>query len=432
MAIGKPWRLVLRQTACGQEIGGLPHNYEALWHNCMVMIPRQIQPRVAQLLEQFPAVALLGPRQVGKTTLAMSLADSLGENALYLDLELPSDRAKLSDPELYLNQHEDRLVILDEIHRLPGLFETLRSLIDRRRRKGNRSRHFLLLGSASIDLLHQSAETLAGRIAYEELTPLSVSEVAGFATDAADRLWVRGGFPDSFLATSDDNSLRWRTAFIQTYLERDVPALGPRIPAETLRRYWQMLAHNQGQMLNAAQLASGLGVSGHTVARYLDIMVDLLLVRRLQPWATNAKKRLVRTPKVYVRDSGLLHALLDIRDHEALLGHPVVGASWEGMLIENILDALPENARPTFYRSAAGAEIDLVIEYSAKERWAIEIKRSISNPAPSKGFYVGSEDIRATRQIVLYPGDETFKLDAKTAVMSLRTLLPQLSQEQTA
>lgn len=355
---------------------------EIVWHNYMVMIQRLVQPKVAHLLEQFPAVALLGPRQVGKTTLALSLAETLGENALYLDLELPSDRAKLSDPELYLNQHEDRLVILDEIHRVPGIFETLRSLIDRRRRKGNRSRHFLLLGSASIDLLHQSAETLAGRIAYEELTPFSVAEVADSEPNAANRLWVRGGFPDSFLAASDENSLRWRTAFIQTYLERDVPVLGPRIPAETLRRYWQMLAHNQGQMLNAAQLASGLGVSGHTVARYLDIMVDLLLVRRLQPWATNAKKRLVRTPKVYVRDSGLLHALLDIRDMETLMGHPVVGASWEGMLIENILDTLPATARSTFYRSAAGAEIDLVIEFNAKERWAIEIKRSISNPAP--------------------------------------------------
>ncbi|CAN5675609.1 ATP-binding protein [soil metagenome] len=397
----------------------------------MVMIPRQLQPKVAQLLEQFPTVALLGPRQVGKTTLAMSLADSLGESALYLDLELPSDRAKLSDPELYLNQHEDRLVILDEIHRLPGLFETLRSLTDRRRRKGNRSRHFLLLGSASIDLLHQSAETLAGRIAYEELAPLSVAEVAGTATNAADRLWVRGGFPDSFLAASEEISFRWRTAFIQTYLERDVPALGPRIPAETLRRYWQMLAHNQGQMLNAAQLASGLGVSGHTVARYLDIMVDLLLVRRLQPWATNAKKRLVRTPKVYVRDSGLLHALLDIRDQEALLGHPVVGASWEGMLIENILDALPATVRPTFYRSAAGAEIDLVIEFSGKERWAIEIKRSLSNPGPSKGFYIGCEDIKATRQFVLYPGEERFKFDPKTEVMPLQNFLVELLWERT-
>jgi predicted AAA+ superfamily ATPase len=238
-----------------------------------------------------------------------------------------------------------------------------------------------------------------------------------------DRLWTRGGFPDSFLAPNDEASFTWRTAFIQTYLERDVPALGPRIPAETLRRYWQMLAHNQGQMLNAAQLASGLGVSGHTVARYLDIMVDLLLVRRLQPWAVNAKKRLVRTPKVYVRDSGLLHALLGIRNQEELLGHPVAGSSWEGLVIENILNALPPTARPTFYRTSAGAEIDLVIEFSAKERWAIEVKRSLASPAPSKGFYVGCADIKAARQIVVYPGNESFKLDAKTAVMPLSGLL---------
>jgi predicted AAA+ superfamily ATPase len=343
-------------------------------------------------------------------------------------LELPSARAKLTDPELYLSQHAERLVILDEIHRLPGIFETLRSLIDQRRRKGNRNCHFLLLGSASIDLLHQSAETLAGRIAYEELTPFSVREVAEAGVGSANQLWVRGGFPDSFLADSDQDSFTWRSAFIQTYLERDVPAIGPRIPAETLRRYWQMLAHNQGQMLNAAQLASGLGVSGHTVARYLDIMVDLLLVRRLQPWATNAKKRLVRTPKVYVRDSGLLHVLLGIRDQEELLGHPIVGASWEGMLIENILNALPATARPTFYRTSAGAEIDLVVEFSAKERWAIEVKRSLGNPAPSKGFYIGSEDIRATKQIVLYPGEERFRLDSNTEVMPLASLLYEISR----
>jgi predicted AAA+ superfamily ATPase len=230
------------------------------------------------------------------------------------------------------------------------------------------------------------------------------------------------------IADSDQDSFTWRSAFIQTYLERDVPAIGPRIPAETLRRYWQMLAHNQGQMLNAAQLASGLGVSGHTVARYLDIMVDLLLVRRLQPWATNAKKRLVRTPKVYVRDSGLLHVLLGIRDQEELLGHPIVGASWEGMLIENILNALPATARPTFYRTSAGAEIDLVVEFSAKERWAIEVKRSLGNPAPSKGFYIGSEDIRATKQIVLYPGEERFRLDSNTEVMPLASLLYEISR----
>jgi hypothetical protein len=387
------------------------------------MIARLAQPKLRKLLQQFPAVALLGPRQVGKTTLAHSLAEELGTQALYLDLELPSDRAKLAEPELYLAQHAERLVIFDEIHRLPGIFATLRSLIDQRRRKGKRNGQFLLLGSASIDLLQQSAETLAGRIAYEELTPFSVAEVADSGIGTADQLWVRGGFPDSFLADSDEDSFAWRSAFIQTYLERDVPALGPRIPAETLRRYWQMLAHNQGQMLNAAQLASGLGVSGHTVARYLDIMVDLLLVRRLQPWAANAKKRLVRTPKVYVRDSGLLHALLGIRNMEELLGHPVVGPSWEGMLIENILGTLPVTARTSFYRTSAGAEIDLVIEFSAKQRWAIEIKRSLGSPAPSKGFYNGCEDIKAARQIVLYPGEERFKLDKKTEVMPLQRFL---------
>ena len=387
------------------------------------MIARLAQPKLRKLLQQFPAVALLGPRQVGKTTLALSLAEELGEHAVYLDLELPSDRAKLAEPELYLAQHADRMVIFDEIHRLPGIFATLRSLIDQRRRKGKSNGQFLLLGSASIDLLQQSAETLAGRIAYEELTPFFVAEVVASGVGTPDQLWVRGGFPDSYLAASDEDSLRWRSAFIQTYLERDVPALGPRIPAETLRRYWQMLAHNQGQMLNAAQLANGLGVSGHTVARYLDIMVDLLLVRRLQPWAANAKKRLVRTPKVYVRDSGLLHALLGIRSMEEVLGHPVVGPSWEGMLIENILSALPATARTSFYRTSAGAEIDLVIEFNAKERWAIEIKRSLGNPAPSRGFYNGCEDIKATRQIVLYPGEERFRLDKKTEVMPLETLI---------
>jgi len=395
------------------------------------MIPRLAQPKLLELLKRFPSVALLGPRQVGKTTLALSLEQELGQQSLYLDLELPSDRAKLSDPELYLSQYEDRLVILDEIHRLPGIFQTLRGLIDRRRRKGRKTSQFLLLGSASIDLLHQSAETLAGRIAYLELTPFTVQEVAGHSRTASDDLWVRGGFPDSFLAQDDSASFEWRTAFIQTYLERDVPSLGPRIPAETLRRFWQMLAHNQGQMLNAAQLAGGLGVSGQTVARYLDIMVDLLLVRRLQPWSSNAKKRLVRSPKVYVRDSGLTHALLSIRNKEELLGHPIVGPSWEGMLIENILTLLPTSVHPWFYRTAVGAEIDLVLEFSPKKICAIEIKRSISNPAPSKGFYVGCEDLKASRRVVLYPGEETYRLDALTEVMPLGKLLDEVSGQDT-
>jgi len=390
------------------------------------MIPRVAKTRLLDLLQRFPAVALLGPRQAGKTTLALSLEEQLRPQALYLDLELPSDRAKLADPELYLSQHRDRLVILDEIHRLPDIFQTLRSLIDRRRRTGRKVSQFLLLGSASMDLMHQSAETLAGRIAYLELTPFTAAEVGGTSPSAPDALWLRGGFPESFLADDDEGSFEWRTAFIQTYLERDVPALGPRVPAETLRRFWQMLAHNQGQMFNGAQLAAGLGVSGHTIARYLDILVDLLLVRRLQPWASNARKRLVRSPKVYVRDSGLVHALLGIRTQEELFGHPIVGPSWEGMLIENILSSLPATVRSWFYRTSAGAEIDLVLEFGHKNIWAIEIKRSISNPVPSKGFYIGCADLKAARQIVLYPGKESYRTDPRSEVMSLDQFMKEL------
>jgi predicted AAA+ superfamily ATPase len=390
------------------------------------MIPRAAKAKLLDLLQRFPAVALLGPRQAGKTTLALSLEEQLKPQALYLDLELPSDRAKLADPELYLSQHLHRLVILDEIHRLPDIFQTLRSVIDRRRRTGRKVGQFLLLGSASMDLMHQSAETLAGRIAYLELTPFTAAEVGGTSPSAPDALWLRGGFPESFLAEDDEDSFEWRTAFIQTYLERDVPALGPRVPAETLRRFWQMLAHNQGQMLNGAQLAAGLGVSGHTVARYLDILVDLLLVRRLQPWASNVRKRLVRSQKVYVRDSGLVHALLGIRTQEELLGHPIVGPSWEGLLIENILSSLPAAVRSWFYRTSAGAEIDLVLEFGPKSIWAIEIKRSISNPVPSKGFYIGCTDLKATRQIVLYPGKEAYRINPRVEVMPWDQLVEQL------
>jgi uncharacterized protein len=392
------------------------------------MIPRAATAQLTQRLAQFPAVALLGPRQVGKTTLAFSLTGQAENSPLYLDLELPSDRAKLADPELYLSNYEDRLVIMDEIHRLPGIFQILRSLIDRRKRKGKRTRQFLLLGSASIDLLQQSAETLAGRIAYVELTPFLEREVVGLSPNASQALWVRGGFPDSFLAETESQSYEWRAAFIQTYLERDVPSLGPRIPAETLHRFWQMLGHSQGQMLNAAQLAAGLGISGQTVARYLDIMVDLLLVRRLQPWASNAGKRLVRSPKVYVRDSGLLHTLLGIRDRETLLGHPVVGSSWEGMIIENILDTVPPNTQAWFFRTSAGAEIDLILETAPNERWAIEIKRSLSDPKPSKGFHIACADVKADHQIVVYPGRESYKTDPNTEIMPLDALLQRLLQ----
>jgi hypothetical protein len=373
--------------------------------------------RLKEALRAFPTVALLGPRQAGKTTLATMLADEEGDRALYLDLELPSDRAKLADPELYFANHEDKLVILDEIHRTPGIFQALRGVIDRRRRRGIKAGQFLVLGSASMDLLRQSAETLAGRIAYLELTPFMAPEVVKNDASTADRLWVRGGFPDSFLARSDAASFTWRQAFIQTYLERDIPLLGPRIPAETLHRFWQMLAHGQGQLFHAAPLASGLGVSGHTVARYLDVLVDLLLVRRLPPWSGSFKKRLVRSPKVYVRDSGIVHTLLGIRDQEELFGHPVAGPSWEGFVIENLLSQALPRAAAWFYRSAAGAEIDLLLEFGPSHRHAVEIKRSLGDPRPSKGFHLACDDLKVRGRWVVYPGRERYRLDARTEVV---------------
>ena len=382
------------------------------------MIYRLAEARISDLLTRFPAVAVLGPRQVGKTTLARRIVEELGAAAVYLDLELPSHRAKLSDPELYFSSQEDRLVVLDEIQRVPGLFEVLRGVIDERRRQGRRHRQFLLLGSASIDLLQQSSETLAGRIADSELTPLLAEEVATKKRGDWDRLWLRGGFPDSFLAADEAASVEWREEFIGTYLERDIPLLGPRIPAETLRRFWTMLAHEQGTLLNAASVAGAIGVSGQTVGRYLDLMVDLLLVRRLPPWSKNAGKRLVRSPKVYVRDSGLVHALLGLRDLDAVLGHPVTGGSWEGFVIENLLAAAPSGTSACFYRTAVGAEIDLVLDLPPKERWAIEIKRS-SAPVLSKGFYLGCGDIKATRRMVVHAGEDTFGLGDGVEAVSL-------------
>lgn len=402
------------------------------------MIARNARNRVEDLLSRFPAVVLIGPRQVGKTTLALDLVEERGEGAVYLDLERPADLARLADPERYLETHKGRFVVLDEVHRTPGLFQVLRGTIDRRRRAGLRAGQFLLLGSASLDLLRQSSESLAGRMAIVELTPFLADEVVASASEGApphvsgdqssshdesarrtlDRLWVRGGFPESFLASDDLASIEWRHAFIRTYLERDIPILGPRIPAETLRRFWTMLAHEQGALLNASRLAGGLGVSGQTVARYLDLLVDLLLVRRLQPWASNVGKRLVRSPKVYVRDSGLVHALLELPTLDALLGHPVVGGSWEGFVVENLIDAAPARTQPWFYRTSSGAEIDLLLELPDGERWAIEVKHS-SAPSVSKGFRFACDDVGATRRLVVYPGDDVFPLGGGVEAVGL-------------
>ncbi|MHB1567338.1 MAG: ATP-binding protein [Acidiferrobacter sp.] len=387
------------------------------------MIGRRIKPYVTEALDRQAAVALIGPRQVGKTTLAQDIAEERG--ALYLDLEDTDNREKLVSPVLFLKQYEDRLVVLDEIHRVPELFRTLRGLIDQGRRKGKRTGRFLILGSASIDLLRQSGESLAGRIEYVEMEPLDVTEVGG-GEGAVDRLWVRGGFPDSYLAKSDQDSLKLRKSFIRTYLERDVPQFGPRIPAETLGRLWTMLAHGQGTLLNASRLAAGLSLTAPTVTKYIDLLVDLLLVRRLQPLHVNIGKRLVKSPKVYVRDSGLVHALLGIGDYNELAGHPVIGASWEGFVIENLLSVVPDRTSASFYRTSAGAEIDLVLDLPGKAgRWAIEIKRALS-AKPGKGFYQACEDIHPDKSFVVYAGTERYPVSADVQAIGVLDMAERL------
>ena len=367
-----------------------------------------------------PAVALLGPRQVGKTTLALQVATA--NSSIYLDLESSRDREKLADPHEYLAAHEDDLVILDEVQRMPDLFAVLRGVIDAGRRRDKRAGRFLLLGSASRDLLQQS-ESLAGRVDYLELSPFDVLETP--AVQHTD-LWVRGGFPDSLLAADGARSLGWRHAFIRTYLERDIPQLGPRIPATTLERFWTMLAHVQGGLLNAANLARSLAVDGKTVVRYLDLMVDLMLVRRLQPFMANVSKRLVKSPKVYVRDSGIVHALLNIADRDALLGHPVAGASWEGFVIENLLDVAPERTAGFFYRSAAGAEIDLLLDIPGQGLWAIDITRGRTG-VPATGFYVACKDVQASRRLVVNAGHDRYAVGDGVEAVGIAALAAELN-----
>lgn len=381
------------------------------------MISRWVHKEVVEALDSQPAVALVGPRQVGKTTLAVEIAGQRG--GLYLDLENPIDLAKLSEPVGFLGAHQDRLIVLDEIHRAPDLFPVLRGIIDAGRREGKGTGRFLVLGSAALDLMRQS-ETLAGRIRYVPMTPLTLPE-----TGTPDRLWLRGGFPNSMLAPDDRESLRWRRDFIQTYLERDIPLFGPRIPAETLRRFWTMLAHRQGSLLNASDLARALEVSAQTVSRYLDLLCDLLLVRRVPPFVGDVGKRLVKSPRVYVRDSGLVHALLGLESLDDVLSHPVVGASWEGFVLENLLTFLPWRTEPSHYRSSGGAEIDLVLSFASGALWAIEVKRS---PAakPQRGFHEACEAIGVQRRILVRSGEGRFPLGNGVESVGLADLCDEL------
>ncbi len=309
--------------------------------------------RLRKHIARVPAVALLGARQVGKTTLARSLERDM--SALYLDLESPEDTLKLSDPIAFFHSRREKLIILDEIQQFPEIFRILRGIIDRNRQDGRSAAQFLLLGSASMEVLRQSSESLAGRISYLELTGLNVLETGdsqmkldiGESQNHVQRLWLRGGFPDSYLADTDATAMEWLENLIRTYVERDVPQLGFRVPAVRLRRLWTMLAHFQGEPVNVSQLGANLETDHKTVSRYIDILTDLLLLRRIEPWHRNAKKRLVKSPRYYVRDSGLLHRLLSIGNGDALLSHPIIGKSWEGFVVENIHSVLPPSQKPT-------------------------------------------------------------------------------------
>ncbi len=388
-------------------------------HN-MFMISRLLTNQLVNALHNMPAVALLGPRQVGKTTLALEIAQANIEKPVsYLDLELDTDLAKLDDAEGYLRTFENKLLIIDEVQLKPHLFKILRGIIDLRKRSGENSCQFLLLGSASRDLLQQTSETLAGRIRYLELKPFGVSEVStqNPLEFSPEKLWFRGGFPQSYLAPDDDESWQWRSDFIASYVERDIPKLGINVSRTRMEKFWKMLSHYQGQQINMSSLAKSLEVSHTSIRNYLDVLTDLYMVRQLQPWSGNTKKRLVKSPKIYIRDTGILHRLLSISNYDDLLGHPVLGHSWEGFVIENILGSLSDKWNVSYYRTSEQTEIDLVLEKSS-EVWAIEIKRSAA-PKIKPGFHRACEEINATRKFVVYSGRERFPMSEDTEAIGL-------------
>ncbi|MFQ5709739.1 MAG: ATP-binding protein [bacterium] len=381
-------------------------------------IPRRLHKLTISSLAEFPAVAVLGPRQAGKSTLAKKIVDEL-QKAVYLDLERPSDLRKLSEPELFFNFHKDKLICLDEIQRTPNLFKTLRSVIDENARNGQ----FLILGSASRELIKQSSETLAGRIAYLDLMPFDYTEIksTGQSEEALlTQFWLRGGFPRSFLARDDSRSMIWRENFIRTFLERDIPQLGFQIPSGSIRRLWQMCAHNHGHLLNASKLGESLGVSHPTIRSYVELLEKTFMVRLLLPFETNLRKRLVKSPKIYIRDSGILHALLEIPSFDNLMGHPVYGASWEGFALENILSLLP-SWTAGFYRTSAGAELDLVLAKGQK-RIGVEFKASPS-PKLTRGFWNAIEDLGLNDVWVIVPVENFYPIEKNVNLAGLGLFL---------
>lgn len=366
-----------------------------------VKLVRFLGPFVSVALDKMPVVAILGPRQCGKTTLARDLVAQLPK-VLYLDLERPSDMARLADPEALFTANADRLICIDEIQRGPELFPVMRYAIDTDRRPGR----FLILGSASKDLIQQSSETLAGRIRYLELTPFLLGEIA--SRGALEPYWVKGGFPLSWLEADETASFEWRLDFIRDFLERDIPMLQPRIPPTRIQRLWTMLAHNHGQLLNMAALAGAIGVHGPTVRTYIDLLEGAFMVRRLPPYTANVRKRLIKSPKLYLRDSGILHTLLNIPDYNTLLGHPVYGHSWEGFCIENILARCKRTVEASFFRTVRGAEIDLVLE-QGRSRVAVEVKVSAA-AKPQRGFWTALQDLGIDRAWVIAPVKSAYPL----------------------
>jgi len=384
---------------------------------------RELYSRIRKKLNSSPVVAILGPRQCGKTTLVRHLAtqeSELQSNTVFLDLESPRDAAKLQhDAETFFYSHHQELICLDEIQRSPELFAIMRSVID----QNNRNAQFIVLGSASPELIRQSSESLAGRISYLELTPFLWQELSEERSCDFQKFWLQGGFPGSVLQTDEEESLDWRLNYIQTYLERDLPVLGINLATPAMRRLWQMCAHLQGQTLNMSQLANSLGISQHKVRGYLDVLQQTYLIRQLQPYESNVKKRLVKSPKLYIRDTGLLHALLDVQSFDDLLGHPVFGASWEGLVIENIVSSLPR-WQAFFYRTSHGAEMDLILKKGTR-LIAIECKAS-SAPKVSRGFWSAKEDLNPEFSFVVAPVEEAYSIAVDVLVCNLSEVLKRL------
>jgi predicted AAA+ superfamily ATPase len=382
------------------------------------MIPRNGHlAELEKLLKNYPVVSIVGARQVGKTTLARMLSARRKGKVRHFDLEDPRDLNQLSDPMLALEGLRG-LIVLDEIHRRPELFPVLRVLADRRPLRAR----FLVLGSASPELLRQTSESLAGRIAYNFLPGLGLEEVG---REKLARLWLRGRFPRAFLAKTASASIAWRTNFIRTFLERDIPSFGFSLPSETLFRFWSMLAHYHGQLWNGSEFARSFGVSDPTVRRYLDLLTSTFVVRQLQPWVENVRKRQVKSPKVYIADTGLLHSLLDIDSQQTLERHPKVGASWEGFMLENVIQQLGvRHDQCFFWRTHTGAELDLFI-HAGRNRWGFEFKRT-TTPKLTRSMHSAWEDLKLTRLDVVHAGKDTFPLGKGMRAVAASRLLEDL------